>query len=351
MNDHPISRRTVLKAGAAIAGALALGRQPLLAETRDAPERPTLVVLWLNGGPAGLFNSADSFLPSGAFGVTADNVRHLDNGLGVDAGSLGALPNAALAHMASIDFRHGLYPHADARAAMLESASRSRLLRMAAAMPRAAARCVVVNSLGLPAGVAAMPPAEGRVTLEHCLSLDDARGPLPIAQLDAIRSAYGMSVGSTAIDNQRATFAGIESMIHAGAGVIFAQPAYTGRPDRQFDTHHDDAGTLARDIMAPITPSLITFLERVMTLPRRNVVVLLTGEFSRTLPGSDHAPGGTATVIGKYVKTGTAGRQGPGGSPSEHASPPEGLWAYVAAALRVDRSAPFGRNPHRELIA
>jgi hypothetical protein len=351
MNDHPISRRTLLKAGAAIAGALALGKSPLLAETREASERPTLVVLWLNGGPAGLFNSADSFLSGGAFGVTADNVRHLGNGLCVDAGSLGALPGTALAHMASVDFRHGLYPHADARAAMLESASRSRLLRMAAAMPAAAARCVVVNSLGLPVGVAATPPAEHGVALERSLSLGDVRGNLPTGQLDAIRSAYGVPAGSTAIDSQRATFAGIESMIHAGVGVIFAQPAYTGRPDRQFDTHHDDTGTLARDIMAPITPMLATFLDRVMALPRRNVVTLLTGEFSRTLPGSDHAPGGTATVIGKYVRTGTAGRQGPGGSPPEHASSPEGLWAYVAAALRLDRSAPFGRNPHRELIA
>ena len=351
MNDHPISRRTVLKAGAAIAGALALGRRPLLAETRDAPEQPTLVVLWLNGGPAGLFNSADSFLSSGAFGVTADNVRHLGNGLCVDAGSLGALPGVALAHMASIDFRHGLYPHADARAAMLERASRSQLLRMAAAMPGKAIRCAVVNSLGLPVGVATTPPAEGHITLEHIASLDDAPGHLPTAQLDAIRSAYGVPAGSTLIDSQRSTFAGIESLIHAGVGVIFAQPAYTGRPDRQFDTHHDDVGTLARDIMAPITPSLVTFLDRVMALPRRNVVTLLTGEFSRTLPGSDHAPGGTATVIGKYVKTGTAGRQGPGGSPPEHATPPEGLWAYIAAALRVDTTAPFGRNPHRELIA
>src|SRR6185437_9724959 len=196
-NDHPISRRTVLKAGAAIAGALALGRRPLLAETRDAPEQPTLVVLWLNGGPAGLFNSADSFLSSGAFGVTADNVRH---------------------------FRHGLYPHADARAAMLERASRSQLLRMAAAMPGKAIRCAVVNSLGLPVGVATTPPAEGHITLEHIASLDDAPGHLPTAQLDAIRSAYGVPAGSTLIDSQRSTFAGIESLIHAGVGVIFAQP-------------------------------------------------------------------------------------------------------------------------------
>jgi len=351
MNDHPISRRTILKAGAALAGALALGKHPLLAETRGMPERPTLVVLWLNGGPAGLFNSADSFLSSGGFGVTADNVRHLGNGLCVDAGSLGALPSVALAHMASIDFRHGLYPHPDARAAMLESGSRSRLLRMAAAMPGAAARCVVVNSLGLPVGVTATPPAENRIALKRCINFDDAHVHLPAGQLEDIRNAYGVPAGNTAVDSQRSTFAAVEAMIHAGVGVIFAQPAYTGRTDRQFDTHHDDAGTVARDIMAPITPSLVTFLDRVMALPQRNVVTLLTGEFSRTLPSSDHAPGGTATVIGKYVKTGTAGRQGPGGSPPEHASPPEGLWAYLAAALRLDSPAPFGRNPHRELLA
>ena len=84
-------RRTLLKGGAALAGALAFGRLGD-AEEPPAADRPTLVVWWLNGGPAGLFNSAGSFLASGAFGVKADNVRDLGNGLYVDAGSLGALP-------------------------------------------------------------------------------------------------------------------------------------------------------------------------------------------------------------------------------------------------------------------
>ena len=66
-----VSRRQVLKGGAAVAGALALGRTLPAGESEPA-ERPTLVVFWLNGGPAGLFNSADSFLRSGAFGVGSD---------------------------------------------------------------------------------------------------------------------------------------------------------------------------------------------------------------------------------------------------------------------------------------
>ncbi|TPG10138.1 hypothetical protein EAH88_07170 [Rhodanobacter glycinis] len=350
MNDPIITRRTVLKAGATLAGAFALGGLGLRAKTHGGRERPTLVVLWLNGGPAGLFNSADSFLSNGAYGVTADNVRVLANGLCVDAGSLGALPESALTHMASIGFRHGRYPHTEARTAMLERNSHSLLLQMAAAMPDGAARCAIVNSLGLPVGVATTPPAERGTVFERIVQFEDVNRHFPAAEFDNIRHAYGVPTGSTTIDNQRATFASIESLILADVGVIFAQPAYTGRPDRQFDTHHDDAGTLARDIMTPITPSLITFLDRVMALPERNVVTLLVGEFSRTLPGADHAPGGTATVIGKYVKTGTTGRQLPDGSPPEHAASPEALWAYAAAALRLGGAAPFGRNPHPELL-
>src|SRR5262249_41908871 len=120
MSDRTIPRRTVLKGGAALAGALAFPAGPLPEPAADG-DRPALVVLWLTGGPAGLFNSADSFLASGAFGVTTNGVRDLGNGLFVDAGSLGALPPFALAHMASVNFRHDFVrPHERARAAVLE---------------------------------------------------------------------------------------------------------------------------------------------------------------------------------------------------------------------------------------
>jgi hypothetical protein len=351
-NAPGVGRRRVLQGGAAFAGALLLGRPGRGGES-EPQEHPTLVVLWLNGGPAGLFNSADSFLASGAFGVSADNVRSLGNGLFVDAGSFGALPAPALAHMASINFRHGIVrPHDHARAAVLEDGPRSQLVRLAALMPTTPApalRCAVVNDLGLPVGVAANPLSQGTASLERVLDTAAAARSLDARRADEVRAAYGVPPGTTSVRDQRSTFAAVELLVHAGSSVIFAQPAYTGRADRQFDTHEDEAGTAAREIMAPITPSLSTFLERTLALPGRNVVTLLVGEFSRTVPKSDHERGGTATVIGRYVKTGTAGPQRADGAPPEQAPPPEGLWAYAAAALRLSGS-PFGRNPNPELI-
>jgi len=349
MTDRTITRRTVIQGGAALAGALALGNWEE-SEAARSEERPALVVFWLNGGPAGLFNSAGSFLKSGAFGVTESNVRDLGNGLYVDAGSFGALAPAARAHMASINFRHGVIrPHEHARAAVLEARSRSQLLRLAAVMPTAPIRCAVVNDLGLPAGVSATPPPEDGATLERVVDVEEIGRRLGAKRFDEVRAAYGASRDNTSVRDQRSTFAAVESLIHAGTSVIFAQPAYTGRADRQFDTHEDDAGVAARAVMAPITPSLTVFLDRTLALPGRNVVTLLVGEFSRTIPKSDHEPGGTATVIGKYVKTGTAGPQQADGSPPANAPPPEELWAYTAAALRLG-AMPFGRNPNPELI-
>ena len=357
MRDVDLTRRGFLAGGAALVGAGAIGCHPaaappaapgspaasprkLAASRVDGPP-PTLVVLWLNGGPAGLFNSPRSFLASGAFGVTADNVRDLGNDLLVDRDSLGALPARALSHMASINFQHGIVrPHEHARSAVLEDGGHSQLLRMAAAMPPAGAmRCAVVNDLGLPKGVSAGPPAEAGASLDFVMAFDDVRYPL-----DAIRAAYGVPAGDW-IHDASGTFAAVEGLIHAGTSVVFAQPAYTGQPDRQFDTHHDTSGAAARAVMAPITPLLSTFLDRVLALPR-NVVTMLVGEFSRTSSASDHEPGGTATLIGAKVKTGTAGPQRTDGSPPASAPLPDGLWRFASAALGLDATG----NPNPELI-
>jgi hypothetical protein len=121
------------------------------------------------------------------------------------------------------------------------------------------------------------------------------------------------------------------------------------RNPARYESPTAQVGVEARAVMAPIVPALVTFPNRAIALPGHNVVTLLVGEFSRTIPKSDHEPGGTATVIGKYVKTGTAGPQRPDGSPPLDAPPPEALWAYTTTALRPP-AAPFGHNPYPQLI-
>jgi hypothetical protein len=347
-----LGRRTVLKGTAA---ALVLPRILRAAGAPGPPpESPVLVILYLNGGPAGLFNSAGSFVAQRSFGVTPDNVRPVGNGLVVDAPTLGTLPAAALGHMASINFRHGLYMHELSRAALLQTGSRSNLLLMAGSTSSPAPiRCAVVNNLGLPVGVEGSPPAENGVTLERVLDLrsipvlTDPAQPSP--DLGHIAAAYGASPAATAISDLKTTLVAVELLVRGGTSVVFAQPAFVGRADRQFDTHSDSAGVKAREIMSSIIRDVGTFVGRAMEIPGRNVVVALMGEFSRTVGASDHAPGGTATVIGKHVQTGSAGAQTAGGLPPPTSPPVAGLWAYLATVLEV-KEHPFGVNPHPELV-
>ena len=348
-----LGRRTVLQGAAA---ALALPAMSRAAGPPGRPsETPALVVLYLNGGPAGLFNSAGSFIEKRGFGVTRDNVRPLGNGLIVDAATIGTLPPAALGHMASINFRHGLYTHDLCRAALLQTGSRSNLLLMAGSVTSPAPiHCAMVNNLGLPVGVDRSPPAENGVTFEQVLDLRAipvlADPALPSPDVAQIAAAYGASPTASAISDVKTTLTAVELLVRGGTSVVFAQPAFVGRADRQFDTHADSEGVKARDIMSSIVGEVRTFVARAMDIPGRNVVIALMGEFSRTVGASNHAPGGTTTVIGKHVKTGTAGPQTAGGLPPPTAPPPAGLWAYLATVLQIE-DHPFGENPHPDLVA
>ncbi|MGZ6071401.1 MAG: hypothetical protein ACXWK8_09290, partial [Myxococcaceae bacterium] len=60
-----LGRRTLLKAATALLAAPAISRAAGTAVR--AQETPALAILYLNGGPAGLFNSADSFLGKRSF--------------------------------------------------------------------------------------------------------------------------------------------------------------------------------------------------------------------------------------------------------------------------------------------
>src|SRR5262249_59735344 len=108
--------------------------------------------------------------------------------------------------------------------------------RVAAAFPTASRRCALVNDIGFPAGVNADPPGEDGVALERIVETDAVSRKVGASRWTEIRSAYGASERST-IGDTATTFAALEALLASGTGVVFAQPAYTGRADRQFDTH------------------------------------------------------------------------------------------------------------------
>ena len=264
MTNRTFTRRQALQGGARWPARWRSGscREPV---RRRPEEQPALVVLWLNGGPAGLFNSAG---PSPKRRVRRHAEQRPRPGGGLFVGRVARRPcRSRRAHMASVNFRHGVIrPHEAARAAVLEEGGRSRLLRLAAVLPAVSRRCAVVNDLGFPAGVNADPPAEDGIALERVVDSNAAARKVGASRWAEIRSAYGAPERST-IGDSASTFAAVEALIASGTGVVFAQPAYTGRADRQFDTHEDDSGAAARAVMAPITPLLSTFLARTLAMP------------------------------------------------------------------------------------
>ena len=86
-----------------------------------------------------------------------------------------------------------------------------------------------------------------------------------------------------------------------------------------------------------------------LNLDVHDIGVVILGDFSRSLPGSNHQANLTATVIGKYVKLGTTGRVTsdvglPSGSPGIQA-----FWSYLAAVAGT-ADKPFGNNPHNLVL-
>jgi hypothetical protein len=165
-----------------------------------------------------------------------------------------------------------------------------------------------------------------------------------------LAAAYGVTAGAggslpTAIRNERMQIMGAELMIRAGANVVIAN-------SRGWDSHGDNNGNEVRQKMLGegIIGALKTFTDRTLAMANRNVVTVIMGDFSRSLPGSNHQANLTATVIGKYVKLGSTGNVTadvglPQGSPGI-----QQFWAYLGAVLGSTGS-PFGTNPHDLVVA
>lgn len=391
------SRRQWLQGVAGLTGAAAaarLGLMPSTAFAQQAPEKAALLVVFLNGGYNALFGSADSFASDNTFGVTASNQRPLGNGLVIDGPTLGNLPAFALEHMATVGVRHGLNSHEAAQDHCFTAGNSNAALKLAAAMGgEGAIKCVQLGGAGIPGGrdpengvtlqtisdlrstIAALggitdPTVPDRAIAERALAasrfmstktlavsprmtrtlgegygaaVETLQRPVKTYDYVALANAYGFAPSVTAVTNFTTQVAAAEVMIEAGANVCCAV-------NGGWDSHGDRDGMAVRGMMNDrILPALKVFINRMVADPTRNVNVMIIGDFSRSLPGSDHAAGVSATVIGKNVRVGTTGRVD--GDVRLSAGTPQGLglWAYLSRLVNLPFQ-PFGSNPHTGLV-
>jgi hypothetical protein len=174
-------------------------------------------------------------------------------------------------------------------------------------------------------------------------AVETLQRPVKVYDYVALSNAYGFSPNVTAVTNFTTQIAAAEVMIEAGANVCCAV-------NGGWDSHGDRDGRAVRGMMTErILPALRVFISRMVADPTRNVNVMIVGDFSRSLPGSDHAAGVSATVIGKNVRVGTTGRVN--GDVQLTAGTPQGLglWAYLARLVNLPFQ-PFGTNPHTGLV-
>jgi hypothetical protein len=180
--------------------------------------------------------------------------------------------------------------------------------------------------------------------------------PKPVT-FGEISTAYGLG-GATSVTSYASMLAGAEVMIRA-AGTNVVNICDFGLAS--WDFHQTSGGTslngsfsrskflgqngFGANRIAPIK----TFLERMLNLPDRNVVVCISGELVR-LPNGDHGDGTVAVLMGKNVKQGVShgvdtGSRFAAGTPGVRQ-----FWAACAAAVGAP-GQPFGPNPHAALTA
>lgn len=391
------SRRQWLKGLAGVASATAAARLGLMPDTafaQEAPEKAALLVVFLNGGYNALFGSADSFAGEGTFGVSGSNQRVLGNGLVVDGPTFGNLPAFALEHMATVGIRHGITSHEAAQDHCFTAGNSNAALKLAAAMGGdGAIKAVQLGGGSVPGGreaesgvtfqtindmkstIAALGGitdatvpdraiAERAIAASRFMSaktlvnsprltrtlgegygaaVETLQKPVKTYNYVSLANAYGFQPTTTAVTNFTTQVAAAEVMIEAGANVCVAV-------NGGWDSHGDRDGSSVRNMMnTRILPPLRVFINRMVADARRNVNVMIVGDFSRSLPGSDHASGVSATVIGKNVRVGTTGRVDADVRLAAGTPQALGLWAYLARLTNLPYQ-PFGSNPHTGLV-
>lgn len=392
---NALSRRGFLQsiglgAGAAVGTRLAGPSLEGVAAAQAA--MPTTVVFFhMFGGMQAFYGSADAL--QGKFGVTANNFTKF-GAVAIDDTLATAMSPFARQHVAAIGVRHGISAHPSARASLFTDNGKCTPLVFADALGGTSAikACVLGSALqgatpnpvngvslqrindmkatieamggGTPAAnvpdragaLAGLSLAEKASLPETSASpgnlaslgngyktvVDQLKQPVKSFDFAEFSTAYALN-NQTVIRTPKSKWAAAELMTRAGANVVCLQ-------DPGWDSHDDVNGANVRaQFTREHQDPMGTFLQRMLNLPDRNVVVVMFGDFSRSLPGSDHQPNLTALVMGRNVKVGTTGRTNanvglPASCPSIR-----GFWAYVAAAAKVPGN-PFGANPHGLIV-
>jgi hypothetical protein len=386
------SRRGFLKALGVAAGAAAgtriAGGSSWIGNAFAASEPTSVVLLHFVGGYNAIFGSAQPL--QGNFGVTAGNFTALGGGVTVDNSLADSLTPFAKSHAACIGVRHGQSSHPGARGMLWTQNGQNAGLMLASAMGGTAAIKAAVAGGNLIAeapkssyqGVSFQPINDLQKTLDalggggpgprdpkreivltgmkssQSMSknvLDGSPASLaplkdgydtaiaglqqPVQTFDLVELKNAYKVTTNAVNSFASKLAAAELMVRSGANVVTLF-------DAGWDTHGDNNGATVRNKMTGyVGPALNTFLTRMLGDATRNVVVCLFGDFSRSLPGSNHQPNLSTLVFGKYVKPGSDGKTDAdvGLAPGTPSVP--GMWAYLAAVAKVSGS-PFGANPH-----
>jgi hypothetical protein len=403
-----ISRRGFLK-GAAVGTGLAMGTRlggaSWLGQARAGVEEPAVVVIHFLGGYTGIFGSSASFLTpvAGAnFSVTSSSFTNFGGpsspggGVTMDNVVASTLSPFARQHIAQIGVSNMLALHQAAQPQLYTMGAQSAPLLLAEAMggtaaikaaligqgasfgngpttpvngtslqkirdmastisalgggatppsvpDRARAATALAAAQGMSShGLTANPVSEASLAQGYPTVVSTLQAPVQAFSLPDFQSAYGLGT-ATAISGFASKMAGAELMVRSGSNVVLIFDGSVG-----WDTHSNPSGNVERNGMAAdIVKPLNTFLNRMLDVPGRNVVVALVGDFARVLPNSGHAKALSATVFGKYVVNGTTGALANNGDTLRTPGPGvSGLWSYLAAAAHVPTVQAFGPNPH-----
>lgn len=390
------SRRGFLKGLAATAGA-AMGTRiagggSLIGNAFAAPEATSLVLVHFIGGYNAIWSSAGTL--TGSFGVTAGNFTALGQGVAMDNVLADAMSPFVKEHVATIGVGHGQSSHPGARRALWSIDNKNGMHTLAAAMGGASPnKAMIAGASDIDERM--RDPVNG-VAAQHVLDMQtylDSIGAAPPGPRDPDRAVSLAGISASEAMSKNALDASPQSLLGVRQGFTDAISTLKQPPasfdlaalktaygvtnnrigtfasklaaaemfvrtgvntvtvfDAGWDTHGDINGARVRNQMTDIVPAIKTFMDRMITADAtRNVVLCLMGDFARSLPGSDHQPNLSATVIGKYVKRGSTGRVNadvaiPGGAPG--AKP---FWAYLAAATKT-AGTPFGADPHKLVV-